>query len=337
LTPSFGCRIAIGMAAQRKAEGVAPLDIIKGSSQSATTAQLAQAFGIDPNAAEQVAKSISGQLAERMERNSFSRGGIADLVAAMAEAQRAPALDDTKALVSPAVVQSGNAILEQILWSKDKSRAVAARAAASSGVSEDLVKKMLPVIATMMMGGLAKQSGGALGQIMQQVQKFGGSEQGGEMLPLPGQRPSRGTTGDFGHRPGGGSPPQGGGMPQFPGGSGGQSPLPLPGDNFPSGGSMGGGRNPLDDLSDILRRGGFNLPGGGGTPMPRQQPGGGGLDLPGGVGAGGGALWNIIRGILGAALGFQSRGIMGWIIRMIVMRWGWGFLQRILGRVLLGR
>jgi len=40
---------------------------------------------------------------------------------------------------------------------------------------------------------------------------------------------------------------------------------------------------------------------------------------------------------LGGVLGFQSKGIIGWIVRLILVRWGWGFLQSILRRIFLGR
>ena len=62
--------------------------------------------------------------------------------------------------------------------------------------------------------------------------------------------------------------------------------------------------------------------------MPDSIPG----NIPGMEG--GGALGTLIRAVLGALLGFQSRGVIGWLVRLVVMRWGWGFLQRILGRVL---
>jgi len=55
------------------------------------------------------------------------------------------------------------------LTSKDVSRAVAGRAAEKSGVSPDILKKMLPMVAMMAMGGLGKQTRGAQGGGMQQM------------------------------------------------------------------------------------------------------------------------------------------------------------------------
>ena len=58
----------------------------------------------------------------------------------------------------PTNVDQGNDILGQIFGSKDGSRAVAADAAQKSGVSSDLLKKMLPIVAMLVTGYLAKHA-----------------------------------------------------------------------------------------------------------------------------------------------------------------------------------
>ena len=59
----------------------------------------------------------------------------------------------------PTNIEQGNDILGQIFGSKDGSRAVAADASHKSGVSPDLLKKMLPIVAMLVTGYLAKQHG----------------------------------------------------------------------------------------------------------------------------------------------------------------------------------
>lgn len=68
--------------------------------------------------------------------------------------------------------QQGNEVLGQLFGSKDVSRAVAAQAEAASGVQANILKAMLPVVASMVMGGLFKSAqnqglGGVLGQMAQ--------------------------------------------------------------------------------------------------------------------------------------------------------------------------
>ena len=73
----------------------------------------------------------------------------------------------------PTEVDKGNQILGQIFGSKDGSRAIAASAAAQSGVEPSLLKKMLPILAMVAAGYVMKQAsrgqgglGGALGGIL---------------------------------------------------------------------------------------------------------------------------------------------------------------------------
>lgn len=64
---------------------------------------------------------------------------------------------------APTPVDSGNDVLGQIFGSKDVSRTVAGHAATQTGIDPALLKKMLPIVAMMVAGYLAKQSGGAAG------------------------------------------------------------------------------------------------------------------------------------------------------------------------------
>jgi len=69
----------------------------------------------------------------------------------------------------PTEVDKGNQILGQIFGSKDRSRAVAADAAAQSGVEPSLLKKMLPILAMVAAGYVMKQAGqggGGLGDVL---------------------------------------------------------------------------------------------------------------------------------------------------------------------------
>jgi hypothetical protein len=58
-------------------------------------------------------------------------------------------------------VNRGNDVLGQIFGSKDVSRTVAQNAASRTGLDPALLKKMLPIVAMMVAGYMAKQGGGA--------------------------------------------------------------------------------------------------------------------------------------------------------------------------------
>ena len=60
----------------------------------------------------------------------------------------------------PTNVSQGNEVLGKIFGSKDVSSTVAHNAAAQSGLSPDLLKKMLPMLAMLVAGYMAKQRSG---------------------------------------------------------------------------------------------------------------------------------------------------------------------------------
>ena len=67
-------------------------------------------------------------------------------------------VENPATLADPATTADGNGILGHIFGSKDVSRQVAQRAAAQTGVDASILKQMLPVIAAMAMGAMAKQT-----------------------------------------------------------------------------------------------------------------------------------------------------------------------------------
>lgn len=324
-------------------------------------ANLAKAFGTDPDQTKTAATSIAAALGTSMQKAALSRGGLADLVEIIGAPGRDAYLKPDTPLKAPQIEADGIGILSQLLGSRDQSRAVAARAAQASGLSPDVIKSMLPSVAAVLMGALSNKTQAAFGDILKipglneiareaRDDMGGGGQlappQYGSPLPLPGEPPRRysptpnpdwtASTGrpSVPSRP----PAQSAPAPAPPIGGGGmlpQQPLPIPGD------VPGMGRhedNPYGDLSDILRRGGFRIPGG--TRIPQGQPGGGaprpsGIPDEGSAAGGGDLLTNIIRNILGSVLGGGGRGggILSWIIRFILLRFAAKFLPNILRRI----
>jgi hypothetical protein len=331
---------------------MAIIDTFAASQGGAIYDNLARTFGITPQDAAAVVAAVIPALGERIERNTLSRGGLADFIAVLGQGHHQALLDDPALLTRPEVIAEGNAVLDQILWSKDASRALADRAALSSGVSSSIIRMMLPVIANLLIGALSKGLSGGLGEILGRM---------GQPAPRPAGR--------------GRADPEASGMPrmpEMPGGGGLGLPMPdaeprsrpsgAPGEvrmnpggglqmpdglpDYRNGGSFpqprSGADNPYRDLSDILRRG-RGLPGGGsggGLPIPTPRspaPTGGGtgfpLPLPEGQ-IGGSMLGRLIRDLIGSAFGYRSKGVLSWIIQMIVLRYGWRILRAIFGGVL---
>ena len=87
-------------------------------------------------------------------------GGLEGLMTALAGGTHQRYIDDPSTLTDAATVQDGNGILGHILGSKDVSRQVAAQASAQTGIDANVLKRMLPLVATLAMGALSKQTAG---------------------------------------------------------------------------------------------------------------------------------------------------------------------------------
>lgn len=141
------------------------MDLLKTLMDAAGSGQLEKLgsqFGLDASAVEKVMEQVVPALGSGIKKNAISGNGLDSLVGALQNGKHQDYLGNVEAAASTGGVSEGNSILGHILGSKDASRNVASQAASASGVSSDLIKKLLPVIASMAMGALSKQtSGGA--------------------------------------------------------------------------------------------------------------------------------------------------------------------------------
>ena len=143
------------------------LNAILGSGDGQAVGALAQQFGLSNDQASTALSALLPALAGGLQRNVTQQGGLDALVGALTSGQHGRYLDDPSLLGSANTLTDGNAILGHILGTKDVSRAVASNASATTGIGEDVLKKMLPVIATLAMAALSRQaaSTGAPGQV----------------------------------------------------------------------------------------------------------------------------------------------------------------------------
>ncbi len=236
---------------------------------------LSRQFGLSQEQTRAALQALMPAFSQGLKRNAADPYGMANFMNAMATGQHAKYFEDASRANSAEGVAEGNGILGHLFGSKDLSRAVTDHAAQMTGVGQNILNQMLPVIASMIMGGLFKQStgqmpgstagGGVLGQIMEQMMRggMGGAMGGGAAATPP---PSQGggamenpfgkmLEGMFGGGQAGQSSPGGmaGGNPwgkmfeeMLGGGQSAQSsPQPAP---QPQANPSGRPRNPYDDL-----------------------------------------------------------------------------------------
>lgn len=123
---------------------------------------LARQFDISRKQAELAVEALTPAFSQGLKQNAADPYGVGAFLQALASGNHAKYFEDASKAFQPAGVAEGNGILGHLFGSKEVSRAVAAQAAQATGLGQDLLKQMLPVLASMIMGGLFKQSTGQM-------------------------------------------------------------------------------------------------------------------------------------------------------------------------------
>lgn len=169
---------------------------------------MASQLGIPPAMAKQGAEALLPAILGGFKTQAQGAGGIEGLGGLLGQLGGGGLLDAV--LGSQATpVQAGNDVLGQIFGSKDVSRTVADHAAGQTGLDSGLLKQMLPILAMMVAGYMAKQGGqgqqqggGGLGDLIGGALGGAGGSSGGlgGMLGsvLSGSGTSAGSLGGLG-------------------------------------------------------------------------------------------------------------------------------------------
>ena len=182
---------------------------------------MARELGISESQAASGAAALAPAILGGFKKQAQSQStGLEGLGGLLGQLGGGGLLDDVLS-PQPTNVSRGNDVLGQIFGSKDVSRTVAQQAASQSGLDPGLLKKMLPMLAMLVAGYMAKQPGG--GSTTAPASPGG---LGGLLGGLLG-----------GHRSGAGGTTAGSGLPGL------ASMLDLNGDG-----------NPLDDILRMARK-----------------------------------------------------------------------------------
>ena len=141
------------------------LDAILGAGNGAAVNQIGSQLGLPQDKTASALAALVPALAAGLQRNAQSPGGLESLVGALSRGGHAQYVDNPAALGQPEAIADGNGILGHVFGSKEVSREVAGRAAAQTGIGADVLKRMLPMVATLMMGTLARQQSSPSSQV----------------------------------------------------------------------------------------------------------------------------------------------------------------------------
>ena len=141
------------------------LDSIMNAGDGAAVRQLASQLGLNEAQTASALSALVPAVSAGLRQNVQSPDGLTGLVRALSVGNHQRYIEDPIALGDAATVVDGNGILGHVFGNKDVSRQVAARAGASAGLAPDLMQRMLPLVATLVMGAMSKQGAGRGGSL----------------------------------------------------------------------------------------------------------------------------------------------------------------------------
>ena len=134
------------------------LDSIMNAGDGAAVRQLASQLGLNEAQASSAVSALVPALSAGLRQNLQTPDGLNGLVSALTGGNHQRYIDDPAVLADAATVADGNGILGHVLGSKDVSRQVAAQAGAQAGLGPEVMKRMLPLVATLVMGAMSRQA-----------------------------------------------------------------------------------------------------------------------------------------------------------------------------------
>lgn len=119
---------------------------------------VAREFNLNPQDTERGAAALLPAILGGFQKQAQAPAGIEGLAGMLGQLGGGGLLDNVQS-AAPTDVNLGNNVLGQIFGSKEVSRTVAANAAGQTGLDPSMLKKLLPVLAMMAAGYMAKQRG----------------------------------------------------------------------------------------------------------------------------------------------------------------------------------
>ncbi len=136
------------------------MSLLQSLQQNGGIDAMARDLGVDKGTAIKGAEALLPALLGGFKQSGQGGGGLGGLIGMLGGLGGGGLLDSVLGQ-QPTNTGAGNDVLGNIFGSKDVSRQVAGNAAQQTGLSSDLLKKMLPILAMLVAGYFAKQHGAA--------------------------------------------------------------------------------------------------------------------------------------------------------------------------------
>ena len=187
-------------------------ETLSDAQQGEAIAGLGREFGLTPEQTQAAVESLLPAISLGLKQSTATPEGLGDLFAIMGRQTDLHGMyDDPRAAFSREGRAAGNEVLAKMFGSPDASRAIADQAQQFSGVSSAILKKLLPILAGILISGLMRSGsgqaapsapqtspdqGGGLIDILRQIFGQGAAESAGPTAsPAPSGAPPSSTPG----------------------------------------------------------------------------------------------------------------------------------------------
>ncbi|HEX2147167.1 MAG TPA: DUF937 domain-containing protein [Pseudorhizobium sp.] len=123
---------------------------------------MARQFHLAQEQAAQAIAALMPAFASGFRRTASDPKDLYALMSAMMSGSYAKYFEDLSKAFTPQGIADGNVALDKIFGSTQVTRAIAAQASQLTGLSQDMLKNMMPIMADMLMGGMFKQATGQM-------------------------------------------------------------------------------------------------------------------------------------------------------------------------------
>jgi hypothetical protein len=145
-------------------------DILQSAQGGQAINNIAERFGLSPEQAQAAVQALIPAISAGLTKAATDPGTLGSVISAVTDSAHQSAFNGASATQSPDATQKSSDALSQILGSNHIIQQIAQQASAVTGIRPDILVQILPVVASIAIGGLAtslRNQGlsGALGQL----------------------------------------------------------------------------------------------------------------------------------------------------------------------------
>lgn len=131
-------------------------EMMRNAQGGAAFDNMARQFGLSPQDAQRAVEALLPAFVMGLQRSATNPNAFANLMSLVGSGRPTGFFDHPNMAFSPQAQSHANDFLGQLFGNSDASRRIADQAAAWSGVGAAAVQQMMPAVAAMLMGGMAK-------------------------------------------------------------------------------------------------------------------------------------------------------------------------------------